>query len=165
MIKIEIYEDTKAHEIRRIIAALRTYVDYPPEGLEISSGPVDPKPIKVHCPSGKEAEATASVNLNDTFDPEDVEVVVTDEAPVVDATPPVEVVEETPDGAPVKETDIEELKKELNLEARKLMKEIVASGTPVKELKAKLSEKIGGDVTKLDVAGLRKAIKVMEGMR
>lgn len=162
-VRIEIDLNGSNEDLRILKAITKAMADCPPEGLVMDSGP----PIKVHATSNKAKEAVENMVLDSSFNKDkDVGVVPTDDGPkkcgaIVDD----ELNQPGPKEEPKKDSKEDaEVKKELNEKARRLMKDVVKSGLSVTELKDKLSEHIEGDITKLDVPGLLKAIEIMEGL-
>lgn len=127
-------------DIARINALTRAIVSMPPADLQIGEAGNLKKPPKVtiHCPEEKAEEAKAAVKLHDSV--EEVKVEPTDE-------------------------DSEDVKKRLNEQARRLMKDLTAAGMKVKDMRETLQTKIGKDVTQLNTAELRQAIGIMEEMK
>jgi hypothetical protein len=161
------------HEIRRAMAAMKAFADYPPEGLEISSGPIT---INSRAELKKRAEEALAVA-------EGAEVVHTDlpEAPEYDpaeaeaaaqATTTPDVVEEAAEEAAeaVREAAKAEPAKpdptaDVKQKAKSLMLQVTKSGVSVPDLKAKLAEAVPDvDPSKYDEAQYATAIEVMKGM-
>lgn len=166
-----------SHEARRIAAMITAYADYPPEGLEISSGPVT-----VHAREGLRERAKEALKIAEGAEvvyeeppqvedePTDVEKVEATVAANQRTDPPSEeakpVKPEPPGGPIVPETqqaaaEVDDLKKR----AQKTMLAVTKAGTTVVDLKAKLEEAIPGvDPSKYDADQYRKAIDIMEGL-
>jgi hypothetical protein len=152
---------------------VKAYADYPPEGLEMSSGPVSvhsraelkkraAEALAVaegaevrHIPNEPEPEVDTPPEAPE-YDPAEAEAAAraTTTPDVVEVDPVVSVEE-----APAPATN------DAKQKAKSLMLQVTKSGVSVADLKAKLSEAIPGvDTAHYNEDQYAKAVEVMEGM-
>jgi len=168
--------DGSPKDVHLLIAVAKALAA-PSPGLVMSTGPVT-----IHCPEGLEEEAKKAWSTNEDVKEEDVQVHYTDREETFDKEqaerekkpktkkakkeePKPVVPENVTDGIdPAPEVNDEEERKVLNEKARGLLLSVTKKGIGLSDIRKRLSEEIGGDVTKLDVPGLKKAIELLEAM-